>query len=65
MANFIRMKELIERKQQLQWELKDINNELISLAENLPVEIMEAWELGIIKFNFPVPIWLKNEFHNK
>ena len=55
------IQELIQRRQELKIELGEINNQLTNEVMNMPQEIIYAWQAGIIRFNFPIPYWLRRE----
>lgn len=53
------IQELIHRRQELKIELRDIENQLTNEVMNMPKEIIYAWQAGVIRFNFPIPAWLR------
>ena len=55
------IQELIQRRQELKIELRDIDDQLTNEVMNMPQEIIYAWQAGIIRFNFPLPTWLRRE----
>ena len=56
------IQELIQRRQELKMELRDIDNQLTNEVMNMPQEIIDAWQAGVIRFNFPIPAWVRREF---
>ena len=61
----MKVKEILMRKIELNAELRELDMRLNDVALNLSPEVIQAWDEGIIKFNFPILPWVKAELKNK
>lgn len=50
-----KIKELIDRQQDLKFELKDIQSKLCTEVERYEGSLREALRDGIVRLNFPAP----------
>ena len=49
------IKELINRQQELKFELRNVQNELCSKVEYYEGSLREALKTGLVRLNFPAP----------
>lgn len=61
----MKVKEILLKKIELQAELRELDIMLNNTALNLSPEVIQAWDEGIVKFNFPILPWAKVELKNK
>ena len=59
------IQELIQRRMVLKMELREIEEKLVDEITNMPQEIIDAWQAGVIRFNFPIPSWLRRNLINR
>ena len=59
------IKELLNKRQDLKMELREVEHELINVVENFEGTLNEAVRLGLVKFNFTVPQGYYRSIHNR
>ena len=50
-----KIKELIDRQQELKFELKDVQHSLADMVMNYEGSLREALESRLVRLNFPAP----------
>lgn len=55
---------LKDKRDQLKWELKEIDSELMQIVLEFKGTLVEALKLEIVKLNFPLPPNFKNYINN-